>query len=311
MRSVVIPGILALACASVTIADAARGVQSQTRKIYVSVTDKNGTPVTDLTAADFDIKEGGKPREVVGAQLTKTPVRMALIIADGGTGGFQFAAATFIQRLQEIAEFSIVSVVEQPDKVVDYTTDLDAVVAGLKRLGTRTGKPTSGQLMEAISETLKDVRKENKRPIVIVLTMGGAAASPIRAAQVRDDLRTTGTLLYVISPIGRSAGRGASAGGGGSGNMGAARTDYAASESADRGRDLEVVLNDGSKDTGGRHDQVSAQTLAKIAEQMSQEILNQCEVSYSSAEGSKAGDKLEVSSKRKNLKVNAPTRIAN
>jgi VWFA-related protein len=311
MRSVVIPGILALACSSVTIADAARGVQGQARKVYVSVTEKNGTPVTDLTAADFDIKEGGKPREVVGAQLTKTSVRMALVIADGGTGGFQYAAATFIQRLQEIAEFSIVSVVEQPDKVVDYTTDLDAVVAGLKRLGTRTGKPTSGQLMEAITETLKDVRKENKRPVIVVLTMGGAAASPIRAAQVREDLRTTGTLLYVISPIGSSAGRGASAGGGGSGNMGAARTDYAASESADRGRDLEVVLNDGSKDTGGRHEQVSAQTLAKIAEQMSQEILSQYELSYSSAEGSKAGDKLEVSSKRKNLKVNAPTRVAN
>ena len=62
-----------------------------------------------------------------------------------------------------------------------------------------------------------------------------------------------------------------------------------ATGSADLIGELEVVLNDGSKDTGGRHEQVSAQTLAKIAEQVAQEIVNQYEVSYSTAEGSKPG----------------------
>ena len=39
---------------------AARPQASHTRTIYVSVTEKNGTPVTDLTAPDFDLKVGGK-----------------------------------------------------------------------------------------------------------------------------------------------------------------------------------------------------------------------------------------------------------
>jgi hypothetical protein len=61
------------------------GLQAR-RTVYVSVTQKDGAPVTDLTAADFVIKESGKPVEVVGAELTKTPIRLTMIVADGGTG---------------------------------------------------------------------------------------------------------------------------------------------------------------------------------------------------------------------------------
>jgi hypothetical protein len=45
------------------------------------------------------------------------------------------------------------------------------------------------------------------------------------------------------------------------------------------------------------------------AEEISQELLNQYEVSFA-GESLKPGDKLELSSKRKGVKVNAPTRLA-
>jgi hypothetical protein len=75
----------------------------------VSVTQKEGAPATDLTAADLDVKEGGKACEVVGTELTKTPMRLAFILADGGTGGFQYPLVTMVQQLQDVAEFSVVS----------------------------------------------------------------------------------------------------------------------------------------------------------------------------------------------------------
>jgi hypothetical protein len=37
----------------------------QTRTIYASATDKNGTAITDLQAADFEIKDGGKAASIV------------------------------------------------------------------------------------------------------------------------------------------------------------------------------------------------------------------------------------------------------
>ena len=230
--------------------------------MYVSVTQQDGTPVTDLTAADFEIKGGGKPCEVVGAELTKTPIRLALIVADGGSGGFQSPLVTLVQRLQDVAEFSIVSVINQPDKMVDFTSDLDKVVEALKRLGPRGTTKASGQVIEAIDQAIRDVPKEGKRPVIIVMTVGGSAASQIRGADVREALRKTGTLLYAMSPVGSAGGPG--------------------------GSHIDIVLNDGSRETGGRHDQFSSQTLTKIAEQIGQELLNQYQLSYVLPEGSQA-----------------------
>ena len=41
---------------------------AQTLTLYVIATDKNGLPVTDLQAADFEIKMAGKTTEVASAQ---------------------------------------------------------------------------------------------------------------------------------------------------------------------------------------------------------------------------------------------------
>src|SRR4029453_4860809 len=253
----------------------------QRRTVYVSVTQKDGAPVTDLTAADFDIKEGGKPVEVIAAEVTKTPIRLTIIVADGGTGAFQYSLATLVQRLQDAAEFSLVSVINQPDKLVDFTNDLDKVVEGMKRLGPRGTTKTAGQVIEAIDQAVKDGPQPNKRPVIIVITVGGTASTDVRANDVREALRKSGTLLYVVSPAGSVGGSG----------------------------QLDIVLNDGSRDTGGRHEQFTNQSLAKLAEQISQELLNQYQLSYVLPAGAQPSDRLEVSTKRKGVRLNAPTRI--
>jgi hypothetical protein len=152
MRTILIPallGSLLLPGTPTPIGAGATAAQVlQKRTVYASVTQKEGPPVTDLTAADFEVKEGGKPCEVVAAELTKTPMRLAFIVADGGTGGFQYALVTMVQQLQDLAEFSVVSVINQPDKLVDFTTDLDKVVEALKATCV---KPANSPLYNAAS----------------------------------------------------------------------------------------------------------------------------------------------------------------
>ena len=121
---------------------------------------------------------------------------------------------------------------------------------------------------------------------IVTVTVGGAAATDVRAPDVREALRKSNTQLYVMSPVGSVGGSG--------GNT-----------------QLDIVLNDGSRDTGGRHDRFSGQTVNKVAEQISQELLNQYQLTYVLPDGAKPSDRLEVATKRKGLKVNAPTRIAN
>ena len=85
------------------------------RSVHVAVVNNDGTPVTDLTAADFEVKEGGKATEITKAELSNVPLRVALIVADEGTGNFQQAMVQLIKPLVVLAEFKLVSVVMQPE----------------------------------------------------------------------------------------------------------------------------------------------------------------------------------------------------
>ena len=71
MRTILIPallGCLSLPGAPVPGGAGAAAPQApQKRTVYASVTQKEGARLTDLTAADFEVKEGGKPCDVVGA----------------------------------------------------------------------------------------------------------------------------------------------------------------------------------------------------------------------------------------------------
>src|SRR3954468_15061284 len=69
-----------------------------TRTIYASVTDKNGAALTDMQATDFDIKDGGKTAEIVSVASPRIPLRIALLVADQGTGAFQRGTAQFMQK---------------------------------------------------------------------------------------------------------------------------------------------------------------------------------------------------------------------
>src|SRR5437763_8511020 len=94
----------------------------QPRRVYVSALDNNGIPVDGLTAADFTVKEGGKPREIVRAEPALARMQIAILVDDNGTGLFRVAVARFIEALIGRAEFSISTVTGQMLKLVDYTT---------------------------------------------------------------------------------------------------------------------------------------------------------------------------------------------
>src|SRR5258705_13009700 len=87
-----------------------RALGPVTRTIYASVTDKSGAAVTDMQAADFEIKDGGKARDIVSVTPAEIPLRIALLIADQGTGAFQMGTARFMQKLLGHAEFALYSV---------------------------------------------------------------------------------------------------------------------------------------------------------------------------------------------------------
>jgi VWFA-related protein len=298
--------IVGVLVAGLLAAGAGAAAQPRTRTVYVTAVDKQGSPITDLQAAEFEVKVGGKVQEIVGAQPATVPFRIALVDADGGTGAFQRGLALFMQRLLGKAEFSLTSVIVQPEKIVDYTPDAAALSAGLSRMGPR-GRQTGAQLIEAIHDAAKEVRSETKRPVILVTRVGGEAPTVTSGKDVREDLRKSGAILYVISTAGAEGKAPSQARTG----ISAEQAQVADADMADSASNLAQVLGDGSKESGGRHDQVIGTTMAQTVEQVANELLHQYEVAYVVADGVKPGDKIAVSSKRKGVTIRAPARLPN
>jgi hypothetical protein len=278
--------------------------QLESRTIYVTALDRDGRAVTDLQAADFAVKVANKPLNVVRAEPAQMPLRIAVLVADAGTGGFQQALGNFMQQLLGRAEFSLISVIIQPELVVDYASEGALLRDGLRRLGPR-GRQRGAQLMEAIRETAGTVRRDGRRPAILVLRVGSEATTPLSGNEVREQLRASGALLHVVSTLGAQRAPASSARPGIS-------SEQAQMEDADTTNsilNLGRVLGDGARESGGRHDQVVSTTLVPALERIADELLHQYAVTVSLPDGVKPTDRLSVSTTRKGVKLQAPSRL--
>jgi hypothetical protein len=285
---------------------AADGAAESSRTVYVTAIDRKGNAVTDLQAAEFEVKVGGKKLEVVSAGPAQAPMRIALLVSDAGTGGFQGGLANFIQKLLGHAEFALISLIVQPETVVDYSSEGGVLRAGLRRLGAR-GLERGAQLLETIQDATKHVRREGTRPVIVVMRVGGEASTTLSGEAVREQLRKSGAILYVISTVGAQRSAPSQARQGISAEQAQLRDDEAVESALNLGQ----VLGDGSRESGGRHDQVLSTTLIPTLEQLADELLNQYVLTCVLPDGVKPTDKLSVSSKRKGVAVRAPSRLPN
>lgn len=268
-----------------------------TRTVYVSVLDKAGIPVTDLSADDFVIKEGGKDREIVRAGVTAVPLRIAVVVDDNGTGIFRYAVAKFIERLQGRAEFALSTVQGQHQKLLDYTANVERVSIVLNQLTARPATNDGGQLLEGIFETAKDFQKRRTaRPIIVVLTVGGEEHSTLPAHHVLDELEKSGAALNVIAI-----------------NSSALRATAAVSKPSallDSNLNLNEVLGDGPKQSGGKREEIVASAGIVVGlQELAEALRNQYAVSFSRPDRPKDTEKLSVSVKRAGVTVRAPGKL--
>lgn len=274
-----------------------REIAPDLRTVYVTVTDKGGAPVTDLTADDFVVKEGGKERDVVNAAVSNVPLRIAIIVDDNGTGIFRYGVAKFIERLQGLAEFSLSTITVQQMKLVDFTANGAALSGAINQLVARPATNDGGQLLEGIYDTAKDFQKRfARRPVIVALTVGGEEHSTVPAHHVLDELQKSGAALHVIA-VNSSALRA----------MAVAQKPGALLE---ENMNLNEVLGDGSKQTGGSRGEIVASAgIVSGLQQLAEELRTQYAVSFSRADKPRSNDKLNVSVKRAGVNVRAPMKL--
>jgi len=281
--------------------------QAATKTLYVTALDTKGVPIGDLAASEIEARAGGKAMEIVRVELAQMPFRIAVIVSDAGIGGFQQSLANFMQKLLGRAEFGLISVITQPEVVSDYSSEGAVLREAVRRVGPRgRARGAGAQLMEAIQDATKGVVSDGRRPVILVLRVGGEASTTIEGDDVREDLRRSGAVLYVVSTVGAQRPNAPSARTG----ISSEQAQMQDADNATSTLNIQQVLGDGSKESGGRHDQVISTTLVPALERIADELLSQYALTCVLPAGVKANDKLSFSTKRKNVKIQAPARLA-
>lgn len=249
------------------------------RKIYFSAIDAKGAAVTDLTAADLTVKEGGKERAIAEVKPATAPMHVSLFVDDAGTGAFQIAAAQFFEALLRQAKFAVSILNPQPLKVADYTADPAELRAALGRMGQRGHVPVDGdQIVEAVGGAARELQQlKAGRPVIVVLTASGEATVSNLADAALTNLRTSGASLHVLSITNIELGR---------------------------------VLVEGAKQSGGMTQQVNrGVTIAPVLAKIADNLTHQYVLTYTIPDGVKLSDRLSLTTSRKDVKLLAPTRL--
>ena len=266
-------------------------VEAAERTVYVTVVDGNGAAMTDLTAADLVVKEGGKEREIVKAGRASAKMRLTIaveerLMADTSIRQAMFA---FMKRVIDAAEVRLVTIGLRNNTAADYTSALDALVAAINNL-TLNPRPES-QVAEGILQVAGEYADAKpERPVLVVLAFSGGQAG-VDPRTVLEKVRQSGMTMSVVTLIG-----------------GTTDTSNPAMLSEHSGR--EQVLGDGPKQSGGRRIELpSTGAFPKALQQIADDLLAQYAITYALPEGVKPDKRFSISSKRRGVTLRAPSAI--
>jgi hypothetical protein len=261
------------------------------RTVHVTVVDNKGAPVTDLTPADFVVKEGGKEREVVKAEPATTRMRLALAVEERLTpdNAVRLGIYEFVKRVVNASEISLITIGLANTTVVPYTTDPNPLVAAINNFTLNAARESN--LSEGILEIAESFAKNRaERPAIVVVGIAGGQAS-VDSRTVLEKLAESGATMHAATLAG---------GGMGGGDVGRL--------SDESGRDQ--VLGDGPRQSGGRQIDANATAgIPKALQQIAHDLLAQYSITYVLPDGVKPNKRFSISTKRRGVRLRAPSQI--
>jgi hypothetical protein len=270
-------------------------VEPHTRTVYVSVTDQAGAPVTDLNAADFTVKEGGKDRAIDTVTPATDPIELIVLVQarlaaiDGVHGGI----GQLVEPLLPKASISIATVAFKNDSIIDRSANPQALVTAINAMG-RNPTATDEHVVEGVFEAAKQIEQMKvKRSAIVLIAISGPQVTNMSADQALGELAKSGATMYAATlDIGRT---GSSTAGG-----------------IGQEEELDHVLGDGPRQSGGRRDELAgrmANGLAKILAAFGAELQHQYAITYTLPDGVKPDSRVTITLSRKNATLHAPSRV--
>lgn len=285
--------LLAVAVGTVVAVAFPSASQRETRErgIIVGVTTSGSSdaPVTNMTVADFTVRENDIAREVIRVSPAPPPSHVYFLIDDSQATQrlapylrpAMTAAISKMAALEPAPQMALMTFGERPTRRVDFTPNPEPLLAATNRLFAVTG--SGAYFLQAITDITKDLKKrEAASPVLFAfVSEAGPEFSSELHRQVGDALRDAGAQLWVVTlqqgavPMGNSA-----------------------------ARERASVLGDGTRDSGGMNKVVlSAQGIEQAFNTVATLIKSRYLVTYGRPDSMVPPDKIEVTSRRKDVRI--------
>ena len=169
----------------------------------VSVVDRQGQPVTGLTAQDFDVLENGTKQSVryfaAGDPHEAPPLHLGLLLDESGSmaddlDAARSAAVTFVNALSQAADVTLVS----------FDTDVRVARFGaddyprlVERIRSRAADGFTA-LYDALGMYLGDAQNEDGQKVLVLYTDGGDTTSAMTFGDTLNLLKASDVTVYAV-----------------------------------------------------------------------------------------------------------------
>ncbi len=170
------------------------------RQIYVTVTNRRGTRVTDLGPETFTIVDDDRPQEIVTFESGDIPITAALVV-DGSRSmlGASLEAAlsgveAFALDMRDLDEASVLVFSDRVLSRTAFASTPDEVLSGLEEVKATGGTAVHDHLYLA----LKALEARQGRRVVLLLSDGLDGHSVVSFDQLEQVARVSQSLVYWV-----------------------------------------------------------------------------------------------------------------
>ena len=186
---------------------------SDTVRVFVTVTDRDGRLVTTLTQDNFDVRDEGKPQPITQFDNTPQPIRLIVMLDVSGSmeGNLPLLRAASAQLFARLGTDDVARVGAFGHDVTispSFTHDQRELASALP---TTISPDAPTPLWRAIDEALGAFEKEDERRKVILVLSDGKDTGPLSFRQrpvsqagIIDHARSQDAMIYAIGMRSRS-----------------------------------------------------------------------------------------------------------